>query len=811
MASASHWVLATEQSGYTRHFEPAALPVRIGGEESNDIVLADVTGSIQIGRLDDVFFVQPGRATEGVRVNGELLRGSRRVADGDEIALDTARLTCGLTEGRLRLQIQAQITAGDTAPPDFDTLAKDQAREMTVSPIAFRPQVERGEGRGVRRPSRTALFAYAGFVLLAVLGWFAFTAKSVRFDTSPAADVLELPGTWFRFRLGERYLLRRGEHRVTAELAGFYPIDETIRVTGSPDQTVRLEFVRLPGLISFATAPEAGAEVRLDGEPIGTTPITDYEVRPGTHQVQFTAERYLTELRTLDVEGGNVRDSLTADLTPSWAPVSVTSKPAGADVLVDGKVLGQTPAELELTAGDRRIEVALAGYNSWQRQIRVVADEPQTLPEIALTLADGRLSIATRPANASVNIDGEYLGRTPQDLKVKPEITHSLAISKPGYKPESIEVAIGPGARKTVDLDLVPLMGSVEITTEPPGAEVTINGERKGVTPLKVDLQALEQTIGVHADGFADAEQKITPRPGFPQSLPFELEPLDSATGGGYPRVVETGFGATLKLIPAGRFTMGSSRSAPGRRQNEVLHTVELSSAFYLGEKEMTNAEFRRCDPEHDSGVFEGYTLNDDDQPVVNVTAQEAFACLNKLSIMDGLQPVYDETNGLLAPARPLRNGYRLPTEAEFAWAARAAGRGEAEPLNFAWGEAGMAPDHFENFADLSAKKILPLVNLTYTDGFPVTAPVGSFAPNAAGLYDMGGNVSEWMQDFYNAIESYPDDVTVDPLGPETGRLNVVRGPSWRTASLTMLRLSYRDFENGAREDLGFRVARNLQ
>lgn len=810
MAAPSDWVLATEESGYTRHFDAAALPVSIGGDVNDDIVLADVTGSIQIGRLDEVFFVQPGRATENVRLDGEVLRGSKRIADGCVIALDTARLHCALNEGRLRLSIEAQVTAGDTAPPDFDALARDQSSEMTVSPIAFRPNLDGRDGREAKPIRKTSLIIYAAFVVLAMLGWFAFTAKSVRIETTPAAANIELPGTWFKFRIGNRFLLRRGEHRIVADLPGYYPIDEAFDVDGQPDQSVAFEFVRLPGLISFATDPEADAEVRVDGELIGTTPMTDVEVKPGRHQVQFTAERYLTKIMSLDVEGGHEHDRLTAELTPSWAPVSVSSKPAGAEIRVDGRVLGETPAELELTAGDRQIEVSLAGYNSWRRRIRVVADEPQSLPEITLALADGHLSLDTTPVDASINLDGEYVGRTPRDLNVRPNVAHRLTISKPGYETQSLELSFEPGARKSVDLDLVELTGLVEVTSEPAGAQVLVNGEPAGATPLSLKLQALQQRIAVRAEGYADAEQTITPRPGYPQDLPFELTPLDQATGGGYPRVVTTGLGQRLRLIPAGRFEMGASRSEEDWRQNEVLHTVELTRAFYLAETEMTNAQFRHCDPDHDSGSFAGQSLNEDDQPVVKVTVQEIFACLNQLSIEDGLQPVYDETNGILAAKRPLRSGYRLPTEAEFAWALRAAGRGEAEPLRYSWGDELPPPDRYDNLADLSAKDILELTMTNVVDGFPVSAPVGSFTENAAGLYDMGGNVAEWVQDFYDPLATY-DEVTVDPLGPVTGRANVVRGPSWRSATKSRIRLSYREYEDDGREDLGFRIARNLE
>ncbi|MDX1561755.1 MAG: PEGA domain-containing protein, partial [Gammaproteobacteria bacterium] len=298
------WVLATEQSGYTRHFDAEALPVSIGGDDGNDIVLADVRGGIQIGLLDEVFFVQPGRDSSNVRLDGEPLRGSKKLQDGAIISIDTARLNCRLHDGRLSLEIEAQITAGDTAPPDFDALAKRQADAVTIDPIKFDPKSQGASTTTRKRISKAQIAVAAAFAVLATLGWFAFTAKSVEFELTPAPDLVELPDTWFKFNLGNRYLLRPGEHRLVAELEGYYPIDQTFRVGQLTDQTVAIEFVRLPGLISFSTTPATEAEIKVDGEVIGQAPLTDFEVRPGTHQVQFTAERYLTEVVSVDVEGG---------------------------------------------------------------------------------------------------------------------------------------------------------------------------------------------------------------------------------------------------------------------------------------------------------------------------------------------------------------------------------------------------------------------------------------------------------------------------------------------------------------------------
>jgi formylglycine-generating enzyme required for sulfatase activity len=95
-----------------------------------------------------------------------------------------------------------------------------------------------------------------------------------------------------------------------------------------------------------------------------------------------------------------------------------------------------------------------------------------------------------------------------------------------------------------------------------------------------------------------------------------------------------------------------------------------------------------------------------------------------------------------------------------------------------------------------------------YEDSFPATAPVDDFPPNALGLYNMGGNVAEWIHDFYSIFPATASGLELDPLGPEEGEFHVIRGSSWMDSSVSELRLTYRDYGKDSRPDLGFRVAR---
>jgi formylglycine-generating enzyme required for sulfatase activity len=285
-----------------------------------------------------------------------------------------------------------------------------------------------------------------------------------------------------------------------------------------------------------------------------------------------------------------------------------------------------------------------------------------------------------------------------------------------------------------------------------------------------------------------------------------KLRSVEEAKAAAIPKVTRSPQGHKMVRIDDGRFRMGASRREPGRRANETWHDVELTRPFYISTTEVTNAEFRRFRKDHSSGTVGSRSLDVDSHPVVRVTWEEAARYCNWLSGQAGLPPAYQLVGGKMMGVRPMTTGYRMPTEAEWARAARFPGGSNG--LKYPWGSKLPVPADAGNFADESAKGLLSGTLSGYNDSYAGTAPVGSFPPNPLGLLDLGGNVAEWVHDIYTIHGPGSGKPDRDPLGPEEGDLHVIRGAGWMDGSPSELRLSYRDYAREGRPDVGFRIAR---
>ncbi|MCB0578068.1 MAG: formylglycine-generating enzyme family protein [Phaeodactylibacter sp.] len=249
-----------------------------------------------------------------------------------------------------------------------------------------------------------------------------------------------------------------------------------------------------------------------------------------------------------------------------------------------------------------------------------------------------------------------------------------------------------------------------------------------------------------------------------------------------------------MVFIQGGSFEMGDT-FGDGSDDEKPAHTVTVSD-FYLAIHETTFDEFDafceatgREKPD-DRGWGRGR------RPVIYVSWNDAVEYCNWRSRQEQLQEVY-AISGTNVIANWNANGYRLPTEAEWEFAARS--RGKKEKWAGTSEESSLAS--YANYSEKGSK-----------DGYEYTAPVGSLRANSVGLHDMSGNVWEWCWDWYDSGYYEKSKNSRDPRGPDSGSGRVIRGGSW-LSNPASVRVAYRD--SGTPDlryyALGFRLARAVR
>jgi len=794
-----------------RRVAAADFPLSLGGDGSG-IELAGISAPeplAWLGLSDGELFLQSGRGTVRVTCNGAAVTTSQWLQHGDVIRIGETRIDVRRDGAELRLEVERESREDTTEPPEIRSsapTASSATDETTmVAAVEFRPRETERKARPRRGLRLTAMLIWLPLIALGAVAWFVFTSRSVRLAITPAPDRFELHGALLDVELSGRYLLRPGSYRVTAEKRGYAPLDVSLEVGEDPSQTFEIVLDPLPGRLRIDGAP-AGAEVIVDGKPVGVAPLDVLELAPGEHRIVVRAPRHRERVGEVTIEGRGVEQTLELSPRPLWASIRLASEPGGATVLVDGEALGTTPLTAELDVGTRRLELRLAGYKPHRLQLTVEAERARTLPVIRLEPADATVAVTSEPSGAMITVDGVYRGQTPLEIALEPGVAHRVELSKSGHESRSREVTLRSGESAQATFALEPRLGEVRVSALPSDAELLVDGESRGAAVQTLRLPAVPHRVEIRKSGFEPYAVTITPSPGFPQSIEVELKTPEQIDADRFPRRILTAQGHEMILVEGGRFTMGAPRREPGRRSNESEREVELTRRFYIATTEVSNRHFGQFDERHLSGRAAGFNLEIDHHPVVRVGWADAARYCNWLSAQDSLPPAYVESGGTLVAATPMNTGYRLPSEAEWAWVARFAG--SETPRKYPWGDALPVAPESGNYADLSASALLASTLSRYNDGFPATAPVDSFPSNPLGLFNLGGNVAEWVNDFYTVFPPNPGPVEQNPLGPAAGELHVIRGSSWMDSSVSELRLTYRERGRQARPDLGYRIAR---
>jgi formylglycine-generating enzyme required for sulfatase activity len=798
----------------------------MGGQGSDNVQGADIVvpgaepgAAVRIERRKGVWVAHLVNDAR-VRFNGRLLAASRDLRRHDVLAIGDAQvIVTDVSRTLLRLDVRHLVGNATISPAgtvssiehvdgDEDLLIQAPRVATATELQAAAEKARAAAAARVRppRPPRTRAFwirvAAAALTTLVVIG-IVSQLNSVALDIEPKDAHIRVPGTLISIHANGDLWLLPGNHVIRAERDGYVPGQLNIDVKTDVPASARLRLVKLPGKLSIDTA-DVAAIVSIDGVESGRAPGA-IVMPAGTHTITLRAPHYVDYIASVDIQGAGASQDLKAVLQPSWGTLQITAIPAGAHVSVDGVESGVTPTVVDAPSGVRQVRISAPGLKTWESSLVLKAGEALNVGPITLGQPDAHLTLISVPSGAEVTIGGTHRGRTPIEVDLPAGFQHELVVNLPGYAPWTRPVFADAGKQISVDAKLEVVGARVTVQGEPDGAQLFIDGVDRGRTPQTLQLSAIEHRIEVRKDGWVAYTGTVTPSKGLDRTLQYRLTSEDRSFAlSQTASTVYTQTGYMLRLVPAGTFSMGSERREQGRRPNEGFRRVTLKRPLYFGVTEVTNEQFRRFHPDHTSGFIDRHSIDLDDQPVTQVSWNDAAEYCNWLSERDNLPVAYEKRNDEYLLKRPVTIGYRLPTEAEWEYAARYAAPGQFR--RYAWGDALPVTADVGNLAGAETGNSLPASLPGYRDNYPVVAPVGKFKATPLGLHDLSGNVSEWIGDYYlSFVDSAP---VTDPLGPEDGTRHVIRGANWKSAAATDLRLAARDGADSPNTTIGFRVVR---
>ena len=516
--------------------------------------------------------------------------------------------------------------------------------------------------------------------------------------------------------------------------------------------------------------------------------------------------------------------------TPTLGELAVDTTPAGAEVLLDGVVMGETPLRLtELEAGDYTLILRHSDYVSAESTVTVSATPARI--ERTLERATGRLRVAATPS-AWIELGGEQLAdSTPATLEL-PTGPVTLRLGAEGYDPVAVETRVLQEETATVEVTLTRRLGALTLALTPTDAEVTLPDLDvayapgmplpEGVHRVEVSLGGytpFSGVVGVEGDTVFDVTLDLLPQPftvtTSPPNAVVAFQDTDLLYSPGQPIPADAyivavtlagyapwrgtvrhgsapttaavslefvgteyadvlasgGDGPTMTVIPAGSTTLGCRHPSACRASELPAHDVTFRAPFAMSRHEVTFIDYDRFARVTGRDLPDDFGWRRGDRPVINVTWADADAYAAWLSQETG-------------------RAYRLPSEAEWEYAARG-GLDDA----YGWGDSIIGEANCGDCTRTGGRR---------------TMPTGSYRANAWGLHDMHGNVWEWVRDCWNNSH---DGAQADGSARLAGdcEQRVLRGGSWfEDATFSRAATRLRGRPESRANIVGFRVVANL-
>lgn len=276
--------------------------------------------------------------------------------------------------------------------------------------------------------------------------------------------------------------------------------------------------------IDFTSQPK-GADIILDGQLKGVTPMAVLDVTPGEHNVRFDLKNHEPSEQFFTAQSGGFA-TIHGALKPMKGLLLVQTEPAGCDIAIDGVSLGHSPklvTSLDASVPHKMV-IQKPGYQSRTVEVKFTGRTPLVRNE-KLLLDSGVLFVSTDPAGAEVTVNGIMRGKAPIKVTDIPRGRSTVTLLIPGYEPEVREVVLNAGDNENLFVSMRPKPGTLWLSSVPEGARFYVNGEVKGRGPLALNsLTPGNYVVRAELEGHGTLEKKITIGYGQTINEEFRLE-----------------------------------------------------------------------------------------------------------------------------------------------------------------------------------------------------------------------------------------------------------------------------------------------
>lgn len=643
-----------------------------------------------------------------------------------------------------------------------------------------------------------SMFALIGGMLLYLAWLLIIRGYAIAIEPADArveSSVQRISGVGFM--IGSSLYTFGGEVTVEARAPLYKPGQATLNRTSANNVTITLE--PLPALLTATSTPNRtesrwliDGNLAVQGEQLVT------ELPEGEYQLTLSHPHFIDAHATILAEKGQ-QLSHHFNLTPVSGMLQIESVPTGAEVLIDGEAVGNTPLALERDGGTYTVAVNASGFEPIADTLEITERQPLDSRRYNMQLLGATLTAELQPSSGVLTVNGAPVTE-PSLFRVNANETLNIRYTKPGYVSATQRLELSPGAQQTVRFNLAPEFGELHVSSNVP-AQATINGQAQGETPLTQRVQTLPQRIQLQRPYYRSATVTVTPEANNVTRSHIELIPeFDARRQEGRPLFANS-IGIQLIPVELDSFTMGSPPGESGRQRNEVQREVSFTRDVWISATHVTEGQYAR---------FTGQGNTESNLPITDITWLDAARFTNWLSEQEGLMPFYIIQGNQVTGIRRASRGYRLPSEAEWEFIAKHFRR--AARTAYIWGNQAVLRDRQANFADKELRGEQPFFFRDYEDDHKGVAPVASYRADRNGFYDLDGNVREWVHDAYLLPPSSSTiPAETDYLGPDSGRGHVIKGASYLTGQFPLLRASVRYQGNDPAPDVGFRVARYHQ